>query len=80
MPKARGSKQVRKRKIDLERVRSKLYTIALEGADRDAVGAARVLMNHARQSPEDGQVDLDMLEQLKDALAGEPPADDSMPD
>ena len=54
---------VRKRKVDLERVRSRLYSIVLSGEDREAVQAARVLLSERREETATGP-DIDLLEKL----------------
>ena len=60
------AKRIRKRAVDPDRVRSRLYDIVLTGEDKDAVNAARVLL---REQPEvhDGP-DGDLLAQLATAL------------
>lgn len=58
--------RVRKRKIDLDRVRSRLYQIVLFGPNREAIQAARVLL---REDDAPGQpVNKDLLKELTDAL------------
>ena len=59
--------RVRKRKIDLDRVRSRLYRIVLEGSDRDAVAAARALARDAQEQGPQGPSE-NLLEDLRDAL------------
>ena len=59
-------RRVRKRKIDPARVRSRLYEIVLDGADKDAVAAARVLL--ADRTHEEAAPDVDMLDDIRQAL------------
>ena len=60
---------VRKRRVDPDRVRSRLYRIVLEGEDRDAVAAARVLLQG--QAEKGDGPDAGLLAELKEALAGD---------
>ena len=63
-------KTVRKRKIDLDRARTRLYNIVLEGADKDAVAAARVLFREA-SIPATTAPNVDLLEDLRKAMIEE---------
>ena len=62
--------RIRRRKIDPARIRSRLYRIVLEGDDKDAVNAARVLLRETTDG--DGQgPDQSLLEELKQALSSD---------
>ena len=62
---------VRKRKVDLKRVRSRLYNIVLEGTDKEAVAAARVLLGaEPNRNVEESKADPQYLEQIRAALHG----------
>ena len=63
---ATRKKTVRRRKVDPGRIRSRLFSIVLEGEDRDAVAAARVLL--AGQPDTGPGPDTDLLAELRDAL------------
>ena len=52
--------------MDPERVKSRLFRIVLEGEDRDAVAAARVLLREAPAVTEGPKTDL--LDDLRHAL------------
>ena len=61
------TRTVRRRRIDLDRVRSRLYTIVLEGEDRAAIAAARVLLLDAPTSADEGP-DASLLADIQAAL------------
>ena len=65
-----AKRQVRKRKIDADRVKSRLYQVVLEGNDRDAVTAARVLLRETADAESRGPDD-NLLSELRDALVRE---------
>ena len=61
------TRTVRRRRIDLDRVRSRLYTIVLEGEDRAAIAAARVLLLDAPTSTDEGPKPA-LLDSIREAL------------
>ena len=62
---------VRKRKIDVARVRSRLYNIVLDGDDKEAVSAARVLLNsEPAQNVAESRADPEYLAAIREALHG----------
>ena len=58
---------IRKRRIDPDRIRSRLYRIVLNGQDRDAVQAARVLLGE-KHDTEAAEPDPDLLAELAAAV------------
>ena len=59
----------RKRKIDLDRVRSRLYSITLGDDDRLAVAAARVLLQDSQAAQHVSAPSESLLEDISNALA-----------
>ena len=62
----------RTRKVNLARVRSRLYAITQDGDDRVAVQAARVLLQEDAASSESSGADPELIAVLRDAF-GETP-------
>lgn len=59
--------RARRRKIDLERTRSRLYAITLDGDDKEAIQAARVLLKDYNTGQAE-EVDDNLLMEVVDAL------------
>ena len=64
----------RRRVIDLDRVRTRLYNICLDGEDHQAIQAARVLLGEKRADAA-ASVDSAFVDELMAALAPAPPPD-----
>ena len=58
----------RRRKIDLEKVRSNLYSIAIGDDDRLAVAAARVLLQDAQSAEITVKTEPQLLNEINAAL------------